>query len=81
MAHIFGRTRDQFQPPPSPTPLSWPFMSASEITRTECRQCGTEIYGVNGRYSCAVCGWVNPWYEGHGELPTAEDDPDRKGGR
>ncbi|MGX1633989.1 hypothetical protein ACWGUL_07990 [Streptomyces albidoflavus] len=56
-------------------------MSASEITRTECRQCGTEIYGVNGRYSCVVCGWVNPWYEGHGELPTAEDDPDRKGGR
>lgn len=47
-----------------------------EITRTECRQCGTEIYGVNGRYPCTVCGWVNPWYEGHGELPTAKDDPD-----
>ncbi|WP_436737145.1 hypothetical protein [Streptomyces sp. BBFR102] len=56
-------------------------MGASEITRTECRQCGTETFGVNGRYSCAVCGWVNPWYEGHGELPTAEDDPDWKGGR
>ncbi|MGW5027708.1 hypothetical protein ACWEO9_23005 [Streptomyces albidoflavus] len=36
----------------------------------------TEIYGVNGRYSCTVCGWVNPWYEGHGELPTAKGHPD-----
>nr|WP_244883643.1 hypothetical protein [Streptomyces zhihengii] len=48
----------------------------SEITRTECRRCGTSIRGVNGRYACSLCGWVNHWSEGHNELPTAADDPD-----
>ncbi|SCF60004.1 hypothetical protein GA0115259_100031, partial [Streptomyces sp. MnatMP-M17] len=30
-----------------------------EITYAECRQCGTLIAGLDGRYSCGVCGWVN----------------------
>lgn len=47
-----------------------------EITRTDCRQCGTEIYGIDGRYACPACGWVNSWSEGHRDLPTARDDPD-----
>lgn len=42
-----------------------------EITRTECHQCGTEIYGLGG--------WVNHHSEGHSPLPTAEDDPDYPG--
>jgi hypothetical protein len=48
----------------------------SEITRTECKQCGTQIRGVNGRYACSLCGWVNHWSEGHSVLPTAAEDPD-----
>jgi uncharacterized Zn finger protein (UPF0148 family) len=54
---------------------------ASEITRTECTQCGTEIYGVDGRYACPHCGWVNHWSEGHSRLPQARDDADRPGRR
>ncbi|HCA87535.1 MAG TPA: hypothetical protein DEQ61_19945 [Streptomyces sp.] len=55
-----------------------PTMTAgySEITRTECARCGTEVHGLSGRYACPGCGWVNHWSQGHGELPTAEDDPD-----
>ncbi|MEU7338672.1 hypothetical protein [Streptomyces sp. NPDC007074] len=50
------------------------FLSSQEITTTNCRRCGTEISGVNGRYSC-LCGWVNHWSEGHTALPTADSDP------
>lgn len=55
------------------------FLDGQEITTTDCRQCGTEISGVRGRYACGHCGWSNPWDEGHGELPTAQDDPDWPG--
>jgi rubredoxin len=44
-----------------------------EITYAECRQCGTQIAGLNRRYACGVCGWVNPWSEGYSDLP--EPDP------
>lgn len=47
-----------------------------EITTTECRQCGTLLSGVDGRYACGLCGWVNHWSEGHRDLPTEEEDPD-----
>lgn len=50
-----------------------------EITTTECRQCGAQVSGLNGRYACGLCGWVNHWSEGYGNLPTAQDDPDYPG--
>ncbi|MDT9682046.1 hypothetical protein RND61_08155 [Streptomyces sp. TRM76323] len=50
-----------------------------EITTTECRQCGLRIAGLNGRYACGACGWVNSWREGSNTLPSAEDDPDYPG--
>ncbi|WP_443043067.1 hypothetical protein [Streptomyces sp. NBC_00370] len=52
-----------------------------EITYAECRQCGTLIAGLDGRYSCGVCGWVNHHSEGHRALPRAEDDVDHADGR
>lgn len=52
---------------------------SSEITRTECTRCGTEIYGIDGRYSCPLCGWVNHWSEGHNVLPGGGEDPDLPG--
>lgn len=55
------------------------FLEGQEITTTDCPQCGTQLAGIKGRYSCGSCGWSNPWYEGHGTLPTAEDDPDWPG--
>lgn len=55
------------------------FLAGQEITRTLCGRCGTEIHGINGRYSCGNCGWSNAWSEGHRPLPTAEDDPDWPG--
>ncbi|MFD6128653.1 hypothetical protein ACFWC2_14365 [Streptomyces diastaticus] len=53
--------------------------SPPEITYTSCRQCGTEIAGLDGRYACTVCDWVNRYDEGHRPLPSAEDDPDHPG--
>ncbi|MGW2281620.1 hypothetical protein [Streptomyces sp. NPDC001770] len=54
-------------------------MAAPEVTYTECRRCGTLIAGLDGRYACPGCGWVNDHSEGHRALPTAEDDPDFPG--
>ncbi|MFK0013694.1 hypothetical protein [Streptomyces sp. NPDC091027] len=48
-----------------------------EITEAECRRCGTLIAGLDGRYACGVCGWVNDHSEGHRRLPRADEDPDR----
>ncbi|MEU8777320.1 hypothetical protein [Streptomyces sp. NPDC048606] len=62
--------------PASPPGGEEPPLSALEITETECRQCGTLIAGLNGRYACPLCGWVNDHSEGHAALPTAEEDPD-----
>ncbi|MFI9587495.1 hypothetical protein ACIHCQ_38070 [Streptomyces sp. NPDC052236] len=53
--------------------------TGSEITRTECQQCGTEVHGIDGRYACSLCGWVNHWSEGHRALPEAHEDPDYPG--
>ncbi|MFF3751475.1 hypothetical protein ACFYYH_13615 [Streptomyces sp. NPDC002018] len=58
---------------PVPTPAS---DGGPQITYAECRRCGTQIAGLDGRYSCGVCGWVNHHSEGHRELPTPADDPD-----
>ncbi|MGQ4515890.1 hypothetical protein [Streptomyces sp. DW26H14] len=63
--------------PPDPEPRRDPLAAGDpgpEITYAECRQCGTLIAGLDGRYSCGVCGWVNHHSEGHGPLPPAEDD-------
>lgn len=54
------------------------FLDGQEITTTGCPDCGTEISGVNGRYACGICGFVNHWSEGHTELPPAVSDPDAK---
>lgn len=45
------------------------FLESQEITTTDCRQCGTQVSGVNGRYACGGCGWT----EGHNELPSGDD--------
>ncbi|MFB7643243.1 MULTISPECIES: hypothetical protein [unclassified Streptomyces] len=58
---------------PRPTPMPPP---TPDITYTQCKRCGTELAGLDGRYSCGVCGWSNHWSEGHRPLPRAEDDPD-----
>lgn len=50
-----------------------------QITETDCVRCGTRLAGLDGRYSCGICGWTNPWSEGYRALPTAEDDPDWPG--
>ncbi|MCC0098529.1 hypothetical protein K7B10_27925 [Streptomyces flavotricini] len=52
-------------------------LPAPELTEAECRRCGTYIAGLDGRYACGVCGWVNDHSEGHRRLPTADEDPDR----
>jgi hypothetical protein len=49
-------------------------VTQTEITRTDCVQCGTEVHGIDGRYACAGCGWVNHWSEGATALPTEADD-------
>ncbi|MFF4322358.1 hypothetical protein [Streptomyces sp. NPDC001568] len=56
-------------------------LPAPELTEAECRRCGTYIAGLDGRYACGVCGWVNDHSEGHRRLPRADEDPDlpRKG--
>ncbi|MEV7086406.1 hypothetical protein AB0O07_10990 [Streptomyces sp. NPDC093085] len=64
---------------PSPSPAGRP--PGPEITYGECRQCGTLIAGLDGRYSCGVCGWVNHHSEGHRPLPRAEDDADHNKAR
>ncbi|MER5888624.1 hypothetical protein ABT160_32770 [Streptomyces sp. NPDC001941] len=62
--------------PSGPEPATRSSAAESEITRTDCPQCGAEVLGVNGRYACTLCSWCNHWSEGHGDLPTAQDDPD-----
>ncbi len=68
------KTPAQAVPSPETAAAAAAFLDGQEITHTQCGQCGTEIAGVNGRYSCGVCGWSNPWWEGNKELPTAADD-------
>ncbi len=42
-----------------------------DITYIGCARCGTLIAGLDGRYACSGCGWVNEWTEGHRPLPGA----------
>ncbi|PCG83030.1 hypothetical protein CIB93_26630 [Streptomyces sp. WZ.A104] len=42
-----------------------------EITYIGCARCGTQIAGLDGRYACSGCGWVNQWTDGHRPLPAA----------
>lgn len=63
-------------PPHAPGPAV-PEPAAPELTEAECRRCGTYIAGLDGRYACGVCGWVNDHTEGHRRLPRADEDPDR----
>ncbi|MEU8840761.1 hypothetical protein AB0D97_16765 [Streptomyces roseus] len=56
-------------------------LPAPELTEAECRRCGTYIAGLDGRYACGVCGWVNDHSEGHRRLPSADEDPDRPAAR
>lgn len=53
----------------------------AQITETECRLCGARVAGLNNRYACNLCGWVNHWSEGTSALPTASDDPDQQGAK
>lgn len=49
----------------APASLSTPErLAALNITETDCRQCGTVIAGLNGRYACPLCGWANAWSDG-----------------
>ncbi|NBM15908.1 hypothetical protein [Streptomyces sp. GC420] len=48
----------------------------AEITRGICGGCSAMVEGLNGRYSCALCGWVNRWDQSPAPLPSKEDDPD-----
>lgn len=73
---------DPADPDPDADPVADAFDPVDpEITHAECRQCGTLIAGLDGRYSCGVCGWVNHHSEGHRALPRAEDDVDHADGR
>ncbi|MEU0038461.1 hypothetical protein [Streptomyces sp. NPDC006333] len=54
-------------------------LADAEITATECHDCGAQVHGLNGRYACGLCGWVNHWSQGSTTLPRAEDDPDYPG--
>ncbi|MGO4462852.1 hypothetical protein AB4039_37080 [Streptomyces sp. M-16] len=62
---------------PDTYPDSTAPLPAPELTEAECRRCGTYIAGLDGRYACGVCGWVNDHSEGHRRLPRADEDPDR----
>lgn len=53
--------------------------TVSQITTTDCRDCGAQVSGLNNRYACPLCGWVNHWGEGSSDLPRAEDDVDYPG--
>ena len=61
---------------PPALPPAVAFLDSQQITTTECRRCGSQVSGLKNRYACGLCGWVNNWREGHGDLPTAADDPD-----
>lgn len=66
------------RPKPEAVPSAEP-PTAPEITSMLCAECGTILFGVDSRYACSGCGWVNHWSEGSRALPTAEDDPDYPG--
>ncbi|MFF0747104.1 hypothetical protein ACFYVL_42640 [Streptomyces sp. NPDC004111] len=43
-----------------------------EITSSTCPRCHADVDGINGRYACTLCNWVNHWTQGHTTLPTAD---------
>lgn len=63
---------EPWQPGPEPAAArAEPGMEHPEITYIGCARCGTQIAGLDGRYACSGCGWVNEWTEGHRPLPAA----------
>ncbi|MFJ7330718.1 hypothetical protein ACIQVN_31270 [Streptomyces cyaneofuscatus] len=56
---------------PRPTEPVTEHTEHPEITYIGCARCGTQIAGLDGRYACSGCGWVNEWTEGHRPLPGA----------
>ncbi|MFJ3197065.1 hypothetical protein ACIPJQ_31070 [Streptomyces griseoviridis] len=64
------------RPTPRQAVAAAEFLAGQEITHTECRRCGSGISGIDGRYACGHCGWVNHWSEGHTVLPPEDQDPD-----
>lgn len=72
---VVTRRRAQPTPAPETAAAAAAFLDTQEITVTDCRRCGVQLSGINGRYAC-LCGWVNHWSEGHNELPPpAADNP------
>ncbi|MEU2491125.1 hypothetical protein [Streptomyces sp. NPDC007883] len=74
-----SRPRRRARPPEIeglPPPAYPAHDGALQITETDCERCGTRLSGLNGRYACGMCGWTNPWNDGHHDLPSAEEDPD-----
>lgn len=45
-----------------------------ELTVRDCPRCGINVTGVNGRYACTACGWVNHWSEGNTPLPASSGE-------
>ena len=45
-----------------------------ELTVRDCPKCGVTVTGVNGRYACTACGWVNHWSEGNTPLPSSSGE-------
>ncbi|MER6636339.1 hypothetical protein AB0N56_11210 [Streptomyces microflavus] len=66
------RPRAELQPRAEPrSARAEPVAEHPEITYIGCARCGTQIAGLDGRYACSGCGWVNEWTEGHRPLPAA----------
>lgn len=74
-------TKPPAQPMPEAAARAAAFLASRNITTTLCQTCGTEIAGVNGRYSCGNCGWVNHWSQGDTELPPLPDLDDESTGQ
>jgi ribosomal protein L37E len=71
---VVTRRRGQSPPGPETAAAAAAFLDTQEITVTDCRRCGVQLSGINGRYSCSACGWVNHWSEGHNQLPPGDAD-------
>ncbi|NEB79789.1 hypothetical protein G3I40_31905 [Streptomyces sp. SID14478] len=50
------------------------FLAGQQVTEKRCGGCGTVVAGVNGRYACGACGWINHWSDGDTSLPGAQED-------
>lgn len=50
------------------------FLAGQRVTEKQCAECGAVVAGVNGRYACGACGWINHWSDGDTRLPGPEED-------